>query len=61
MKIPLSNTIQELLKMRKDNHSWDPHSQMPWGHKTIITDKNGKKFKVEVTLNPKEAETNADI
>jgi len=61
MKIPLGNTIQRLLKMRKDSRDWDPHSQMPWSHKTIITDKNGKKFDVEVTLNPKEASTNADI
>jgi len=61
MEIPLGNTIQKLLKMRKDSRSWDPHSQMPWGHKTIITDENGKKFKVEVTLNPKEAPGNANI
>jgi hypothetical protein len=40
--------------MRKDNRSWDAKGQMPWSDESIITDENGKKFKIVTVLNPKE-------
>ena len=61
MEIPLGDTIQRLLKIRKDNHSWDPHGQMPWSDEQTVTDASGKKYKVVTILNPKEVERNANI
>jgi hypothetical protein len=54
MVIPIGKSIQKLMKMRKDAESWDPNGQMPWTDTTVVKDDKGKKFKVEVRLDPKE-------
>jgi hypothetical protein len=59
MKIPVGNTVRELLKMKKEAKSWDPDGQMPWSKTTYINN-GGKKYKVVVTLN-KEETSNANI
>ena len=53
MKIPVGNTIQELLKMKKEARSWDPNGQMPWS-KTTHVNNGGKMYKVVVTLSKEE-------
>jgi hypothetical protein len=53
MKIAIGELLIKLMKMRKDAESWDPNGQMPWTDTTVVKDK-GKRYKVEVKLNPKE-------
>jgi len=54
ISIPLGKVMVELMTLRKESKDWDPEEQMPWSKTTYIRDDKGKRFKVEVKLEPKE-------